>query len=161
MRAVLDATAYRYVYNGDRVLEKTNDSGTMLARYTLASGSYFAPMLHMKRSTGESRHPLMDGVGTVRSLSDDTGARTDTYSLDAFGVEFASSTGSTPNPYRFGGAWGYMTDPSGLQQLGATRSAALRAWALLAGARPVHLAGPDRRWGELACLCSKQSGHAD
>jgi len=24
-----------------------------------------------------------------------------------------------PNPYRFGGVWGYMTDPSGLVQLGA------------------------------------------
>jgi RHS repeat-associated protein len=29
------------------------------------------------------------------------------------------STGTTPNPYRFGGAWGYITDPSGMQQLGA------------------------------------------
>jgi RHS repeat-associated protein len=34
-------------------------------------------------------------------------------------VEFASATGSTPNPYRFVGASGYITDPSGLQQLGA------------------------------------------
>jgi RHS repeat-associated protein len=50
---------------------------------------------------------------------DNSSTITDTYSLDAFGAEFASPTGSTPNPYRFVGASGYLTDPSGLQQLGA------------------------------------------
>jgi len=35
-----------------------------------------------------------------------------------------------------------MTDPSGLVQLGATRSAALRASVLLAGGREVRFAGP-------------------
>jgi len=43
---------------------------------------------------------------------------TDTYELDTFGRS-VSSSGSTPNPYRFGGAWGYITDPSGMLQLGA------------------------------------------
>ncbi|MFB3883456.1 MAG: RHS repeat-associated core domain-containing protein, partial [Armatimonadota bacterium] len=39
-------------------------------------------------------------------------------SLELFGKQ-RSSTGSTPNPYRFGGAWGYINGGSGLQQLGA------------------------------------------
>jgi len=47
-----------------------------------------------------------------------SGRVTDTYHLDAWGSQL-TSTGSTPNPYRFGGAWGYITDPSGLLQLGA------------------------------------------
>ncbi|MFB3883451.1 MAG: RHS repeat-associated core domain-containing protein [Armatimonadota bacterium] len=38
--------------------------------------------------------------------------------IDTFGVA-RSSTGGTPNRYRFGGAWGYMNGVSGLQQLGA------------------------------------------
>ncbi len=38
--------------------------------------------------------------------------------MDTFGRQLAS-TGTTPNPYRYGGAWGYITDPSGLLQLGA------------------------------------------
>jgi len=38
--------------------------------------------------------------------------------MDTFGKP-VSSTGSTPNPYRFGAAWGYITDPSGFLQLGA------------------------------------------
>jgi RHS repeat-associated protein len=38
--------------------------------------------------------------------------------MDTFGRP-VSSTGTTPNPYRYGAAWGYITDPSGLLQLGA------------------------------------------
>jgi RHS repeat-associated protein len=38
--------------------------------------------------------------------------------MDTFGRELGS-TGSTPNPYRYGAAWGYITDPSGFLQLGA------------------------------------------
>ena len=47
-----------------------------------------------------------------------SGTVTDTYHLDAWGQQIGSS-GSTPNAYRFGGAWGYITDPSGMLQLGA------------------------------------------
>jgi RHS repeat-associated protein len=47
-----------------------------------------------------------------------SGTVTDSYHLDAWGQQLAS-TGSTPNPYRYGGAWGYITDPSGMLQLGA------------------------------------------
>ncbi|MFB3882066.1 MAG: hypothetical protein ACE149_12435 [Armatimonadota bacterium] len=49
---------------------------------------------------------------------------TDTYSLELFGKP-VSTTGTTPNPHRFGGAWGYINGGSGqagvsgLQQLGA------------------------------------------
>ena len=43
---------------------------------------------------------------------------TDTYDMDTFGTA-RSSTGGTPNPYRYGAAWGYITDPSGFLQLGA------------------------------------------
>jgi RHS repeat-associated protein len=53
----------------------------------------------------------------VRRLVDGSDTITDAYNVDAFG-NLRSSTGTTPNPYRFGGAWGYMTDPSGLLQPG-------------------------------------------
>jgi RHS repeat-associated protein len=43
---------------------------------------------------------------------------TDTYDMDTFGKP-TSTTGWTPNPYRYGAAWGYITDPSGFLQLGA------------------------------------------
>ena len=61
-----------------------------------------------------------DPQGTVCRLADDSGAKTDYYTHAAFGQEYTPS-GTTPNPYRFGGAWGYITDTpgSGLLQLGA------------------------------------------
>src|SRR5260370_41587758 len=43
-----------------------------------------------------------DGHGSVRALTDTTGAATDTYDYDAFG-NLLHSTGSTPNNYLFAG----------------------------------------------------------
>jgi RHS repeat-associated protein len=45
----------------------------------------------------------------VRNLTDSSGAVTDRYVTTAFG-KLVSSTGSTTNPYRFGGAVGYYQD---------------------------------------------------
>jgi RHS repeat-associated protein len=116
MRAVLGGTLWRYVYNGDRLLEETTNSGGAVSRYTTESGSYYAPWVHLTRDGGH-RFPMYDGVGTARALVDTAGAVTDSYDLEAFGIQRAS-TGTTVNPYRFGGAWGYMTEGSGLLQLG-------------------------------------------
>jgi RHS repeat-associated protein len=62
----------------------------------------------------------MDGVGTTRRLVTSGNTAWDQYSLDAFGADRGSWT-NYHNPYRFGGAWGYITDTpgSGLLQLGA------------------------------------------
>jgi len=117
-RTRLGGTYWRYVYNGDRVLEETNDSGTVLARYTTMDPGFCCPLLHMWRSNGASRFPLYDMTGSARELVDASGAVTDTYTLDAFGRQI-SSTGSTTNPYKYDAAWGYITDPSSFQQLGA------------------------------------------
>jgi RHS repeat-associated protein len=117
-RSRLNGTYWRYLYDGDRVLEELNDSGTMTARYTTEDGSYFGSLLHLYRPSGTlSRFPMYDNIGTARGLVDASGTVTDTYELDTFGRS-VSSTGTTPNPYRYGGAWGYITDPSGLEQLG-------------------------------------------
>jgi RHS repeat-associated protein len=118
MQLTAGGAVTKYVYDGDRVLEETDNAGAVLARYTTAAGSYYAPLLHLWRVTGESRFPMYDLTGSVRGLVDAGGAVTDTYSLELFGKQRAS-TGSTPNPYRFGGAWGYINGGSGLQQLGA------------------------------------------
>jgi len=117
-RAYLNGTYYRYLYNGERVLQELTDAGAVTATYTTENDSYYGTLLHLKRATGESRFPLYDSTGSARGLVDANGAVTDTYEMDTFGKP-VSTTGSTPNPYRFGGAWGYMTDPSGFLQLGA------------------------------------------
>ena len=90
----------------------------MNATYTTENDSYYGTLLHLKRATGESRFPLYDEIGSARGLVDASATVTDTYDMDTFGRPVAS-TGSTPNPYRYGAAWGYMSDPSGFLQLGA------------------------------------------
>jgi len=120
MRVTLNGTVYRYVYAGSRVLEETTDAGGLVARYSLVSGSYYAPWVATYLGGLGARFPLMDGVGTTRRLVTSGNTAWDQYSLDAFGADRGSWT-NYHNPYRFGGAWGYITDTpgSGLLQLGA------------------------------------------
>ena len=118
-RAYLNGTWYRYLYNGERVLQELTNAGAVNATYTTENDSYYGALLHIQRTSGSlSRFPLYDEIGSARGLVDASGTVTDTYDMDTFGTA-RSSTGSTPNPYRYGAAWGYITDPSGFLQLGA------------------------------------------
>jgi len=107
-------------------VQQLTDAGAVNATYTTENDSYYGALLHIQRATGESRFPLYDEIGSARGLVDANGAVTDTYEMDTFGKP-VSTTGTTPNPYRevypersrSGAAWGYITDPSGLLQLGA------------------------------------------
>ncbi|HEX6164895.1 MAG TPA: RHS repeat-associated core domain-containing protein, partial [Vicinamibacterales bacterium] len=51
---------------------------------------------------GGTRFYHADGLGSIRLLTDETGAVTDTYTFDAFGA-LTGRTGSDPNPYLFTG----------------------------------------------------------
>ena len=100
-------------------MQELADAGAVNATYTTENDSYYGTLLHIQRTSGSlSRFPLYDEIGSARGLVDATGAVTDTYDMDTFGKPIGS-TGSTPNPYRFGAAWGYITDPSSFLQLGA------------------------------------------
>ncbi len=127
-KAQLAGTWGWYVYDGDRVLEQYDDgTSNLTARYTNA-GSVTSGRFCTSTAHGHlSRFPLYDVTGTARELVDASATVTDTYTLDAFGVKMATDTGSTPNPYHYAGAWGYITDPSGFEQLGARSTG--RNWA--------------------------------
>jgi RHS repeat-associated protein len=121
---------------------------------------------------------MYDNIGSARGLLDASGTATDWYELDTFGRQ-VSSSGTTPNPYRFGAAWGYITDPSGMLQLGhrfywpevgrfvsrdPTRSAS-SSYAY-ASNRPTVGVDADGRWwwlvGIAVCLvsgCAEQAIH--
>jgi|SRR5579871_462627 len=80
---------------------------TTVATYTNLPGTIGGP-LSLRRS-GQSRFALPDLQGNVRQLTDSAQTVTDTLTTDAFGVQKAS-TGSTVNPYKAFGGWGYFTD---------------------------------------------------
>jgi len=62
---------------------------------------------------------LSDGLGTTRATVDANQAVTGTLTTDAFGNPVAQ-WGSSVNPYRFAGAWGYGDDgDAGLLHVGA------------------------------------------
>ena len=47
--------------------------------------------------------------GETRVLTNNSGASTDTYNFNGYG-ELIASSGSTTNPYRYGGKYGYYTE---------------------------------------------------
>jgi RHS repeat-associated protein len=59
-----------------------------------------------------------DALGNVITVLGESGVITDTYEYWSYG-EIRSQTGTSNNPWKFGGAWGYYTDASGRQYVRA------------------------------------------
>jgi RHS repeat-associated protein len=79
------------------VVAEVSDAGVVLAHYIRAGDELLSVL-----RPGGTRFYHADGLGSVRRLTDETGAVTDTYTFDAFGNLIARS-GSDPNPYLFAG----------------------------------------------------------
>jgi RHS repeat-associated protein len=79
------------------VVAEVTEGGSIQAHYVRAGDE----LLSVVRPTG-TRFYHADALGSVRRLTDETGAVTDTYTFDAFG-NLTSRTGSDPNPYLFAG----------------------------------------------------------
>ncbi|MBL1153096.1 MAG: L,D-transpeptidase family protein [Armatimonadetes bacterium] len=116
-----------FAYNGlDTRVSKVDSTGT---RTYLRDGAYvtdpvlsdgaalYTPGISERRSSvTKFFHP--DRLGTTGRLTDTNQSTTDTRQYDAFGL-LTNSSGSTPTPFGFAGAWGYQEDPdSGLKLLG-------------------------------------------
>jgi RHS repeat-associated protein len=90
-------TTTNYVYDGDNSIEEVDQNGGVLARYE--QGLNIDEPLAMLRGTSTSYYQA-DGLGSVTSLMDSTGAIKQTYSFDSFGNQTAS-TGTLINPFRY------------------------------------------------------------
>ena len=86
-----------YVYDLQNIIEETNSSGAVVARYT--QGVKIDEPLAMLRSDATNYYEA-DGLGSVTSLSNAAGALAQTYTFDSFGNQTASS-GTLTNPFRF------------------------------------------------------------
>jgi len=77
----------------------------------------FTPGVSERRS-GTTKFYHQNDLGTVSRVTNTSQSTTDTKQYDAFGL-LVSSSGSTPTPFGFAGAWGYQEDAdSGLKLLG-------------------------------------------
>jgi RHS repeat-associated protein len=99
IKKVSSAGTSVFAYDGDNLIEETNSSGAVVARY--AQGLNVDEPLAMLRGGATSLYNA-DGLGTVTSLSNSSGSLAETYTFDSFGKQTASS-GSLTNPFQFTG----------------------------------------------------------
>lgn len=91
-----------YAYDGDDLIEETNASGGVVARYTQQTTDKIDEPVAMLRS-GPTSYYQADGLGSITSLSSTAGAAgalAQTYTFDSFGNQTASS-GSLTNSFRY------------------------------------------------------------
>jgi RHS repeat-associated protein len=93
------STTSIYAYDGDNLVEETNSVGTAVARYT--QGLNIDEPLAMLRGSTTSFYSA-DGLGSVTSLTNSSGANAATYTYDSFG-NLTASTGSLTNSFRYTG----------------------------------------------------------
>ena len=88
-----------FAYDGANLVETVNASGGVVARYT-QGGNIDQPLAELRGSTTD--YYEADGLGSITSLTDTTGALAKTYTYDSFGNTTAS-TGSVRNYFQYTG----------------------------------------------------------
>jgi len=86
-----------YAYDGDNLIEETNASGTVVARYSQTQN--IDEPLAMLRS-GATSYFHADGLGSITSLANGAGSLAQTYGYDSFGIQ-TSLSGSLTNPFQY------------------------------------------------------------
>ena len=86
-----------FLYDGPNLTEEVDQSGNVLARYAQEPG---IDQLRAELRSGTTSYYQQDALNSVTSLSNSTGALTNTYTYDSFGKLIASG-GSLVNPFRY------------------------------------------------------------
>jgi len=87
-----------YGYDADNVVDELNASGASTARYAQGLG-IDEPLAELR--SGATSFYQADGIGSITSLSDSTGALPNTYVYDTFGNVYYHPNGSVTNSYQF------------------------------------------------------------
>jgi RHS repeat-associated protein len=88
-----------YIYDGANVIEQINSAGAILARFT-DTQNVDEPLA--TTSSGVSNYYEQDGLGSVTSLTNSSGALAQSYTFDSFG-NLTNSSGSVTNPFQYTG----------------------------------------------------------
>jgi RHS repeat-associated protein len=91
------SSASIFAYDDKNLIEETNSSGGVVARYTQTQN--IDEPLAMLRSSATSYYNT-DGLGSVTLLTNSSGAAAQTYTYDSFG-KLTASSGSLANPFQF------------------------------------------------------------
>jgi RHS repeat-associated protein len=87
------------LYSGVSIVEEVDGSGNVLARYTQGK-RVDEPLAELRQGT--TSYYEQDGLGSVTSLSNSSGALANTYAYDSFG-KLTASTGTITNPFQYAG----------------------------------------------------------
>jgi RHS repeat-associated protein len=88
-----------FVYDGDNLVETTNSTGAVVARYTQTQ-NVDEPLAELR--SGTTTYYEADGLGSVTSLTNAAGVVANTYAYDSYGNTTGSS-GSVSNPFQYTG----------------------------------------------------------
>jgi len=104
-------TTTKYVWDPvfDCVTHELDENNAVKAVYHNEPQQYGGVL--SQRRGGTSHYHHHDALGSTRFLTDSTGNVTDTYLNDAWGNS-VETTGTTVNPFRWVGKYGYYTDSS-------------------------------------------------
>ena len=97
IKKVTSTTTSVFAYDGDNLVEETNASGAVLARYE-DTQNIDEPLAMLRSSATSYFHA--DGLGSITSLSGAAGSIANTYTYDSFG-KLTASTGSLVNPLQY------------------------------------------------------------
>jgi RHS repeat-associated protein len=86
-----------YLYDGADIIEETDNTETVLARYAQGLG-VDDPLAQLR--SGTTSYYQQDALGSATSLSNSAGALASTYGYDSFG-NLTASTGTITNPVRY------------------------------------------------------------
>ncbi len=105
------ATTTNFVWDSviDAYVKELDGSNVVQAVYTSEPQHYGAVLSQRRGSTSHVLHA--DALGTTRLLTASAGASSDTYLFDAWG-NLITSSGTTVNPFRWVGRYGYYMDQS-------------------------------------------------
>ncbi len=103
----MPVTNYVWDELSDNMLMETDELGATKAEYTNEPDE-FGGLISQRRG-GTTSYYHFDGQGSTRALTDSTETVTDTNIYDAWGVN-VSTSGTTENPFRYAGEFGYYFD---------------------------------------------------
>jgi RHS repeat-associated protein len=97
----------KHIWDQQSILIESNGADVTTCVYTLEP-SVYGLLISMQGSNGDGFYHF-DGQGSATGLTNGTASITDTYIYRSFGDSVAIA-GSTINPFRFVGRWGYYFD---------------------------------------------------
>jgi len=90
-------TTTDYLYDGENIIEEVDTSGNLLARYT-HEPRWDGPLSMLRGGT--TSYYEQDGLNSVSSLTNSSGAVAAAYTYDSYG-KLIASTGTLTNPFRY------------------------------------------------------------